>query len=109
MTEMARHGAKRAVVEMELVKEEYIERSKNEVFSELKARLALPRHCMPNVRWGGGSRPGRRTQHPAQHYPRSPGRSRARPFPRSAPESTMVGKRAGQRTSTFGKREEKQQ
>ena len=44
MTEMARHGTKR------VVKEEYIERSKNEVLSELKARLALPRQCMTKVR-----------------------------------------------------------
>ena len=57
MTENARRGTKRVVVEMELVEEEYIERSGNEAFSELKTRLALPRLGMPmyaEVGWGGG-------------------------------------------------------
>jgi hypothetical protein len=35
MTERARRGTKRVVVEMELVKEEYIEHRENEAFSEL--------------------------------------------------------------------------
>ena len=40
MTERARRGTKRVVVEMELVKEEYIERSENEAFSELSRALS---------------------------------------------------------------------
>ena len=55
MTEKARCGTKRVVVEMELVKEEYIERCENEVFSELKTRLAPPRQGMSmyvEVGWG---------------------------------------------------------
>ena len=40
MTERARRGTKHVVVEMELVKEEYIERSENEAFSELSRALS---------------------------------------------------------------------
>jgi len=43
MTEKARRGTKRAVVEMELVKGEYNERSETGAFSELKTGLMLPR------------------------------------------------------------------
>jgi hypothetical protein len=39
MTERARRGTKHVVVEMELMKEEYIERSENEAFSELSQRV----------------------------------------------------------------------
>jgi hypothetical protein len=60
MMEKARRGTKRVVVEMELVKEEYNERSETGAFSELKTSLALPRQgIIPmyvEVRWGGGRR-----------------------------------------------------
>lgn len=46
MMEKARRGAKRVVVEMELVKEEYNERTETGAFSELKTRLAPPRQSM---------------------------------------------------------------
>ena len=57
--EKARRGTKRVVVEMELGKEEYNERSKTGAISKLKTCLALPRQGMPNVRyveprWGEG-------------------------------------------------------
>jgi hypothetical protein len=58
MMEKARRGTKR-VVEMELVKEEYNERSQTGAFSELKTSLALPRQGMPmyvEVGWGGERR-----------------------------------------------------
>jgi hypothetical protein len=49
MMKKGRHDTKRrGVGEMELVKEEYNERSaKTGAFSELKASLALPRQGMP--------------------------------------------------------------
>ena len=50
---------KRVVVEMELVKGGYNERSETGAFSELKTSLALPRQGMPmyvEVRWDGGRR-----------------------------------------------------
>jgi hypothetical protein len=40
MMERARRGTKHVVVEMELVKEEYIERSENDTFSELSQALS---------------------------------------------------------------------
>jgi hypothetical protein len=46
MMEKARRGTKRVVVEIELVKEEYNERSETGAFSELKTSLALPRQGM---------------------------------------------------------------
>ena len=65
MTEKARRGTKRVVVEMELVKEEYNERDETGAFSELRTCRALPRQGMPmyvEVRWGGGSSLYRMTQ-----------------------------------------------
>ena len=59
MMEKARRGTKRVVVEIELVKEEYNERSNAGAFSELKTSPALPRHGMlmyVEARWGGGRR-----------------------------------------------------
>jgi hypothetical protein len=47
MMEKARRGNKRVVVEMELVKEEYNERSETGAFGEFKTSLALPRQGMP--------------------------------------------------------------
>jgi len=41
--EKAQRGTKRVVVEMELGKEEYSERSETGAFSKLKTSLALPR------------------------------------------------------------------
>lgn len=55
MMEKARRSTKRVVVEMELVKEEYNERSETGAFGELKKSLALPRQGMSmyvEVRWG---------------------------------------------------------
>ncbi len=45
--EKARRGTKRVVVETELVKEEYNERTVTGAFSELKTSLALPRQGIP--------------------------------------------------------------
>lgn len=56
--ENARRGTKHVVVEIELVKEEYNERSETGGFSELKTSLALPRQGMPmylEVRWDLGN------------------------------------------------------
>ena len=46
MMEKARRSTKRVVVEMELVKEEYNERSETGTFGELKKSLALPKQGM---------------------------------------------------------------
>lgn len=46
MMEKARHGTKRIVVEMGLVKEEYNERNETGAFSKWKTSLAPPRQGM---------------------------------------------------------------